>query len=492
MSRLAPWLSGALLAVSALVPGAWPLVFVALIPWLALGRLGRFREGYAFGLAFCLPMTYWLGQFVTRWTGSVPVGLLAWLPAGLAMAAYFGLFSWLTSKAPLWAWPLLWAGVEVFRSYIPVFAFPWGLLAHPLADVPLLALAPARLGTEYLVGALIFGLSLFIVRMFAPGKRPTATPLVVGAMAWGGVTVVSLVDWSGPLDRVTAVQPGIDMAYGGFDPDAAIIASRPLVDAAAWQGSALIVLPEGIAGRSGGPGLFRPPVPPGKTEPTVVYGGQRGSSPSFQTAYLTNGEFTDSFDKTRLVIFGEFVPGRSVIPYPDSFRLPGGDLAAGTESPRPLAAPPGTSRRVGPILCFEALFPDIAWRMTYGGATELAVMSIDDWFAGTAAPRVLAQASSWRAMENGRTVIRAATTGQTAIYGFDGGIDARVEGPGPGTASGLRRTGFFFPYLPLFPAVAFMVTVATVFRRRVGSGDAAVKTTSVSSGGVDGDDLGPG
>jgi apolipoprotein N-acyltransferase len=443
-----PWIgavaSAVLLALG--FAGLWPLVFVALIPWLISLRdttpRQAWRRGYGFGLLFSLTQLWWLGDLAYKWTDSILIGLLPWLLASVLTAVYYGLLGRLIRSCcglqALWAIPLVWAGMEVFRSYIPVLAFPWALLAEPLIAVPDLG-APAYYGTIYLASALVVaGNVVLLTRQRWLG---------VGALAVTFLLAGRHPDDSGMNPQTfSAGQPGVDMA---FDADAneklgpvvdQIFKETPRTD--------LLVLPEGIA--QGGDTL--PPKTPFHVPPnlSVVFGGQRGLGPVYQSAFGYGGGNWTYADKTRLVIFGEFVPGRDYFPFMASaFRLPGGDLSAGSK-----VSPVRAGRvRVGPLICFEALFPDLGLRQA-SQSQVLAVMSIDDWFAIPARER-LAQAAQWRAIESGWPVVRAGSLGRTMIISPYGKIlaEAPFGGRHVVTATPPRPRGPF-GFAWIFPLVA--------------------------------------
>jgi apolipoprotein N-acyltransferase len=67
------------------------------------------------------------------------------------------------------------------------------------------------------------------------------------------------------------------------------------------------------------------------------------------------------------------------------------------------------------MICFEGLFWDSAFKQVENGAQMLAIMSIDDWYMGTAAPDQLKTGAIWRAIESDIPVARAASTGYTMM-----------------------------------------------------------------------------
>ncbi len=453
-----PILSALLLALA--FAGAWPLVFVALVPWLLSLRGASPRQawnrGYAFGFLFSLTQLWWLGDLAYKWTQSPALGVAPWLVASLLSAVYYGLLGRLVrSCADIpWAIPLVWAGMEVFRSYIPVLAFPWALLGEPLVGTPAMGLA--WYGAIYLVSAFAVGLNVAL----AAGRKGLAAGAALVGGAWALVAVwqarfPQVIGVSKPPVRIATGQPGVDMA---FDEDAnAKIggAVSALIDEAARENVDLLVLPEGIA--RGGATI--PPATPFRVpnRPALVFGGQRGGGPVYQSAFGV-GEGRWSFaDKTRLVIFGEFVPGRDYLPFlQGAFHLPGGDLSAGEK----LQAVKAGQWRVGPLICFEALFPDLAYRQSQLSPDVIAVMSIDDWFQGTPAPARLASAARWRAVETGEVVARAGTLGKTMIVSPSGEVKAEAPigarrlvvasfFPGPGRFGGI----WLFPVLSLLSLV---------------------------------------
>jgi apolipoprotein N-acyltransferase len=180
----------------------------------------------------------------------------------------------------------------------------------------------------------------------------------------------------------------------------------------------------------------------------VVFGGQRGSGPVYQSAFSYDGKWHYA-DKTRLVIFGEYVPGRNWIPFLSSFSLPQGDLTPGER----LSTLKAGDVVTGPVICFEALFPDVSFRQAMQGAQVLTVLSIDDWYMGTGAPDQLKAACIWRSVETGLPVLRSASLGYTFATDTKGRVLAeaplgqrfalRVEVP-----HGTVQT---FPAQPVFP-----------------------------------------
>ena len=404
---------------------AWPLLFVAMVPWLASlanqvaqakspGRAG-FRAGIQFGLIYTAGQIFWLLQFIERWTGNLALSLVPWVIITIIISLYFGLAGWMMVRCwqhrRPWAIPLVWAGVEVFRSFIPVIAFPWGLLATPLWRVPALAQS-ASLGGIFLVSAWIVGVNVLLASLLvAPKVAPPVRSLVPLMVATFVVPVISiglfLQPIAGKSKRFVLIQPGVDMAFSDQSTEQTRLrrSITPRLIAAQALVPDLIVLPEAMAEVQ-----KMPPDPPftvPKSTP-ILFGGVRGAGPRYQSSFAYDGNKWQFADKTRLVIFGEYVPLRQYLP--DSFNLPSGDLIPSRDGIKTYLLGDYT---VGPMLCFEGLFPDTGAELVRRGANVLAVMSIDDWFMGTTAIDQLRAGSIWRAIENRTPLVRVGSLGTT-------------------------------------------------------------------------------
>lgn len=385
--------------------------------------------------------------------------MVPWALCGFLGAFYFAFIGVVARAAflrgAMWAIPLVWAGVEIGRSFVPGLAFPWFLLSTPLGAYPALDQL-AFFGTQYFVSAWICQVNVVVVCLLSQRRIHPAY-----AIAAAIVPLLSFAWYLRPLETkpfVIAVgQPGFDMAFGDRQSQEVELARRiDLLESVARQArAALLVLPEGVMGAT-----EFPPIPPFplRHDLPILFGGQRGTEPAHQTAFLYDGQNWSFADKTRLVVFGEYVPGRDYLPFLKSFKLPGGDLTPGQEV-TPLHLPGLT---VGPMLCFEGLFYDVSHEQSQKGAQLLAGMSIDDWYMGTNAPEQLAAAASWRAMETGLPVVRAASSGYSLAVDQKG----RELGELPLRASEdlivnvpIQADPLKNPFRPLFPWLTGLFTV---------------------------------
>ena len=78
-------------------------------------------------------------------------------------------------------------------------------------------------------------------------------------------------------------------------------------------------------------------------------------------------------------------------------------------------------------ICYEAIFPDLARQFTVNGANLLANITNDGWYGRTSAPYQHFAMARLRAVENGRSFVRAANTGISALVDPRGRLLAKTE-----------------------------------------------------------------
>ncbi len=117
------------------------------------------------------------------------------------------------------------------------------------------------------------------------------------------------------------------------------------------------------------------------------------------------------YAKRRLVPFGEFVPFRPVLGWISKFVEVGDDFVPG-EDPRPLVAGlRGGTLVLGPLLCYEDIFPGLAVSSVRSGSELLVVLTNNGWFGEGGAAYQHAAHSVLRAVETRRPVIRVGNGG---------------------------------------------------------------------------------
>jgi apolipoprotein N-acyltransferase len=178
----------------------------------------------------------------------------------------------------------------------------------------------------------------------------------------------------------------------------------------------------------------------------LIVGGPRLESPSpaeFRNsafALATDTSILGHYDKQRLLPFGEYTP----LPmFAATARASGPEQSAVREfSPGPAEASllDVAGLRVGVVICNEALFGAPAAERVAAGAELLVALTNDSWvgerkYAGQAFEMALV-----RAVEQRRWLVRASTSGPSAIVDDRGRVVARTPSEAAATLRGRVRT----------------------------------------------------
>jgi len=142
------------------------------------------------------------------------------------------------------------------------------------------------------------------------------------------------------------------------------------------------------------------------------------------SAYLIepDGVVNGHYDKVHLVPYGEYVPFRRFFPFIGKLVEGVGDFRSGSGY-HPMTT---AKRRLGVLICYEAIFPEGARIYKKNGSELLINITNDAWFGRTSAPHQHLSMTVFRAVENRLFLIRAANTGISAIIDPTGTILAKT------------------------------------------------------------------
>ena len=439
------------------------LALVALVPLLVCLRGVRPRAALGWGLLagvvyFAISL-YWLDVALTTF-GHLP--RLASIPIMALLVAFLGLFwavaLWLSAHLARWTgWaeelllPVSWTALEWVRNYV-LTGFPWASAGS--SQVRTLWLAQlASLGGVYLVGFMVVwsnsclaGLSLWWHGRARLRRWTLAAWLAAMALAAAfGAVRLQAGQAEGARLRVGLVQGNLDERAHLRGPAAQRwVLRRMLAESrrAAARGARLVVwpeatlpdpLPEGVV-RLPLPGAaFAGPLPPAMVIGAVLRGYRKGRTRLRNSALLVDEHLRvlGRYHKRHLVPFGEYVPLEDLLPVhwfvppTVAFFTPGED-----HRPRPSAF-----GELGLLICYEAIFPEIARESVARGARLLVNITNDSWYGPTSAPHQHLALSRMRAIETGRWLVRAANTGISAVIDSRGRLrDVIPLGLAPGGA----------------------------------------------------------
>jgi apolipoprotein N-acyltransferase len=430
------------------------LVWVALVPVLLLVPAPRARAAAAAAWLSGTLMTLglvgpWLWPTARDAFGGAPATTLAFVLAvsqtgcGLPFLALGILLQGLSRLGPAartLATAAAWVGIEWVRAHLPGVGIPWALVGTALVDRPFLVQV-ADLGGVYAVSLLVAVANAAVVEVLRArrlGTRAAARAIAVALALLGAATLYGTLRHAeirarmaaAPTTRVALVHadrpPARDDAVVrvGDTVERFLALGAPAADAldlVVWPENAVTVLLEEnrelldrIAARAAVPHLVGAP----RAVP-----GPRGVVFRTSALLVDRGGIRARYDKRRLVPFAETGP---VFGASQLFRA---RYYRGTGDPVLAAAP----ARLGPLLCYEAAFPELARAAVRAGADLLVNMSNDAWFPPGGGPEQHFLFTRLRAVELRRSLLRAANRGVTAVVLPDGRLLRRTDGRTPGT-----------------------------------------------------------
>jgi len=390
--------------------------------------------GFAFGLGHFLVGVSWIYVSLHDF-GAMPAPLAALATA--LYCAYLALFPALVGslQARLGAGPAvrllllipaLWTLAEWLRGWL-LTGFPWLVAGYSQIDTPLAGFAPLA-GVYGVSFALVLLAGLIVLLATGGGRARIGAAAGVVVLLAAGAALRS-VEWTAPAGdpiKVALIQGNIAQSLK-FEPGRyaqTLDTYRRLVLGTDAQ---LIVLPETAIPR------FLNTVDARYLEELARHArSNRGDILLGVPLVERGGGFTNSvvtlgssppqrYSKSHLVPLGEFVPPEfgwivSVL------RIPLSDFQRGTDRPEPLVV---GGARVAVNICYEDAFGEEIIRQL-PQATLLANVSNVAWFGDSLAPEQHLQISRMRAVETGRTMLRATNTGVTAIIDRRGAVVARL------------------------------------------------------------------
>ena len=133
----------------------------------------------------------------------------------------------------------------------------------------------------------------------------------------------------------------------------------------------------------------------------------------YNSAYLVDpyGKVLGKYDKAHLVPYGEYVPLKRYFPFLGKMVEAVGDFDSGRKGQVLLWG----REKIGVLICFEAIFPELARSMVQNGSQLLINITNDAWFGRSSAPYQHLSMVVFRAVENHLAVARAANSGISAF-----------------------------------------------------------------------------
>jgi apolipoprotein N-acyltransferase len=466
------------------------LAWIGLVPLLVViarrpSPLRAFILGWAVGSVFFYVTCYWLTYSMIHYGRlSAPLAYLLLIPGAVVIGIFHGLFGLLVVLA-IQKWgrmaillaAIFWTALEWVR--LVVTGQLWNALGYSQAYHNQI-IEPATWGGVYAVSFLLVAInSAVALLIISRTKWSIAAALVIGFAVW------VVIDSSKPafLDRradhpelavkIVAVQPNVPMnPVKSADEIKALIdrhvalSTQGLATDNGAQGPRIVIWPES-------PMNFTYASDKSFQEFVANFTRQNHTSllfnslepapndGSYNSALLVNeeGRLISQYDKIRLMPFGEYVPLPQWLPGASLISGIVGEFTPGSN----YTLMPFGDRKAGVFICIESAYPWIARRLAHDGADVLINISNDGYLGPTAVLRQHLANVIFRAVENGRPVLRVTNTGLSAMITEDGLVygltepfqaDVRVWRNDPGNV----RDTFYTRHGDLFVYVCALIT----------------------------------
>ncbi len=450
MLFLLPVLTGLMLAGAFQRIGLGFVAWVAYVPLIAfLFRTGTslraFLGGFVAGYVANFALLLWIPAVLIRYGELPPV--LAWIAFGLMVAvlscypaaacALTKYFAGRGGPAFLLLFPAVWVVFEYILGRFPFGGLPWILAGYSQSGylgVIQIADITGIFGVSFVI--LFTGTSVVWMAACRENKIKAFAPFLLAMLLLSACLVygaASLRRWGSiPANFSAAMLQG----NLSFDDPEHVLGEKfrrgyvRMADTLRSGETDLLVLPE-----SPTPASFQYEdsyrqilenlarrYPLGLVFNNIRSSDAPGGTEYFNSAYFLDGKgsLAGIYDKIHLVPFGEYIPLSGLFSFAETITKDVGSFTPGKEvRVYNLAGRPANA-----LICFEAVFPDLARRFVRKGSQLMINLTNDGWYGDSAAPHQHLAIARLRAVENRRYLLRATNSGISAIIEPSGKIQA--------------------------------------------------------------------
>lgn len=432
-------LSGVLTATAFAPFGWWPMAFLGVLGVLAVQWRARARasllSGFVYGLAFFIVLLPWM----------TVIGTDAWLLLAAYCALWNGLLGAVVGpvsriRGGAWWVASAWVVMEALRGRVPFGGFPWGELAFSQGNSPIAALGglAGMVGISFVI-VLVAGLVIESART----RRWLLTAVT------GAVIVVLLVVIPRPLEFGGTSDTAVVAAIQGGTPGTgmeALDVRRAVLQNHVEQTLALAAAID--AGDVPQPSFVLWPenstdIDPYRDETVarditaaaravgapIVVGAvvQTEDASKVENSGIVWDPVTGAgqrYVKNYPVPFGEFIPFRQQLaPLIGRFdRVPRDFVSGGDAGVLDVGGV-----LIGDAICFEVAYDDVFTGIIDGGAELITVQTNNATYQGTGQPAQQWDIERMRALQTGRSVVVASTTGISGVIAPNGDVVQRLD-----------------------------------------------------------------
>ncbi len=489
-------LSGLLTALAFPKFNLYFFAWICLLPlFFALSRkkpAKAFALGFMAGFLYYAILLYWIPHVPAHYGNLSPaLSLLIYVLLVALMALFWAAFAFLLVKIrqpfprlALLLAPFIWVVQEYGASYL-FTGFPWGLLGYSQVKNLVFLQVAAATGVYGLSFFIVLFQSLFVLSMTTKKRLPFFIGLALILLVHGGgLLILKVPAETGEMFRAAIIQGNVssDIYWDRIsDEEIRSLFERhvDLTNRANQDGAKLIIWPEFSV-----PLCFSCSQPIYKefktrlvefvreSQCTLLLGTNEtaqvgGETRYYNTALCLSPDLSMSrYAKIHLVPFGEYTPYKSIFSFIEKVTHAIGDVTPG----RDYVLHKFEGKYFGSPICYEIIFPGLVRKFVRKGAEFLVTITNDGWYGQSAAPHQHFQIAVFRAVENRRFLLRAATTGISGIIDPYGRILSRSELMTQTFLSGLirpatnltfyARQGDLLPYLSLtLASISFILAI---------------------------------
>jgi apolipoprotein N-acyltransferase len=465
------------------------VAWVALVPWLLALRRGSSRGAAALAWLWAVVASYGLNDWFPR-----AVSTYYLQPAWIGAAFFLGVASFTAAPAfvafalvwrrllrsPTSGTALLaaaaWVAAELVRAR--VLRDPWALLGYSQVPAPVflqVADVAGVYGTSFVLATVNATLALCCMRSTPRSLaiRAVGLALLLAVLIAGyGVSRARTIEGTaGPATPIAIVQANLDLGsqwrpeFYGANLETYLRMTRgalrrtPTPRVVVWPESALsFFLDDEPLYRAAIATVLAP------TRAELVTGGprtERGNDPPYHnTTFLLepDGVIRAWYDKRNLLPFAEEFPLGSVGLLRRHFGRVREFTPGEPTLPLPTAAGP-----VGVVVCNEALFAEPARDRVLEGASILFALANDSWVGEVKYAEQATAMTTVRAIEERRWLVRASTSGPSAVIAPSGRVVSRTEPRSAAVISAaIARSDTLTPYARFGDVFAFGCAILAI------------------------------
>jgi len=476
------------------------LVWISLIPLFFLTSRRTAKSSFLIGL---IAGTFFYGVLL-YWIPSVPahyghlstilsllIYLLLIVFLALAWAIFWAILARIRTSYPGAAYfiaPFLWVALEYILTFV-FTGFPWGILGlSQYKNLSFIQMTSVT-GVCGVSFVLVLFQSLFVFSIKTMKRWPFALAIILMvAVHLGGFLSLKKMAETPDSFKASVIQGNVssDIYWNEVSTQDILKLFEEHVELSrqsSEQGARLIIWPE-----------FSVPLCFGcedalyqsfkrilcqfarDSQSTLLLGTNESTGPPGQRLYhntalcLAPDLTMSTYYKMHLVPFGEYTPYKKIFGFIEKVTHAIGEITPGREH----VLHRFDSLKFGSPICYEIIFPDLVRRFAKKGADFLVTITNDGWYGNTSAPYQHFANAVFRAVENRRFLLRAATTGISGIIDPYGRIlaQSRIDTKTflTGTVTPSKKLTFYSRFGDLFSVLGLTLSaiafILALFKRR--------------------------